>query len=233
MSGRHHVSRPARFAPTRLNISVLSFAALTLTLCSVAVLAGVATAWQGTAAGVSDPMPEPPRAPTATSSAEGRFTRAVVPDLVPDDITPYEVITAAEPAPSAAPSSPIGAPPPVLPTPQTQEETVPASTTAQPPATDPAEEPTDCERTTDDELTQFAQTHAEEMAAAGHLFHSDPPAGFSSWAENIASGYGSYDEALAAWEESPDHAANLARCDLPLTGIGISGDYIVQMFGVR
>jgi hypothetical protein len=115
------------------------------------------------AAKVSDEIPDLPRAQSRpTSSIVSRFERAEVPDLVPDDITPYEVLVGPEPtaSPTAASTTPaapawtttspplIGAPPPARqPASQPQEEPVPDEPE---PTTEPAAEP---EPTTEPEPT--------------------------------------------------------------------------------
>lgn len=162
MSGRHRISRASRLRPTRTNIAVLGLATFGLFACAVAALVGVATAPKVAASQVSDPVPSPPARASVTSGVEARFDRAVIPDLVPDDIVPYEVVTATEskvPAPpvdragvAVPPTTPappiIGAPPPVLqPAPQTEEEPVAPAPAEPAPTVTPAEPTTDPEPT--------------------------------------------------------------------------------------
>lgn len=94
-------------------------------------------------------------------------------------------------------------------------------------------------------LAAAAKRHNDEMAAHGNFSHNgvngtDPgkrisEAGYaaSRWAENIASGYGTADEAVAGWMKSPGHRANILDCRLVHIGVAYnpSGNYWTQDFG--
>lgn len=139
MSGRHHVSRPARFVPTRLNLAVLSLATFGVASLGIAGIAyGSAPKIDASeVSDVSDPTPSRPRAVPATVTPGP----VAMLDLVPDDITPYEVTTASEipgaPITQATTPPTIGAPPP----PQTREQTAVPTHSAEP-TPDPTSEPT-------------------------------------------------------------------------------------------
>lgn len=99
-------------------------------------------------------------------------------------------------------------------------------------------------------LTQAAQGHSDDMAAHDQLSHaatdgSTPQqraqhagyAGIAGW-ENIAAGYQTPAAAVAGWEASSDHRANMLNCALTQIGIGVAENdasayrfYWTQAFG--
>jgi len=85
----------------------------------------------------------------------------------------------------------------------------------------------------DGRLTRIAAEHARRMASANRLTHVLPGegsfqrrlavGGFDAAvaAENIGAGYKSLAEALAGWQGSPEHDANLLRAGVSLIGIAV------------
>ena len=83
-------------------------------------------------------------------------------------------------------------------------------------------------------LMAAAQAHADDVARTGVLTHvgSDGTtgderltrSGFAStaWGENLAMGYSSPADVVAAWLNSPDHRATLLNPQYPLMGVGIA-----------
>jgi len=83
-------------------------------------------------------------------------------------------------------------------------------------------------------LTAAAQSCAERMAASGKMTHSaGPPAGFSTWGENIAVGYPSASSVFDAWMGSDGHRANILNPSYTRMGMGYvaSGFWWCQQFG--
>ena len=83
-------------------------------------------------------------------------------------------------------------------------------------------------------LTAAAQSCAERMAASGTMTHStSPPAGFSTWGENIAMGYRSASSVFEGWMASAGHRANILNPSYTQMGIGhvASGSWWCQQFG--
>lgn len=90
----------------------------------------------------------------------------------------------------------------------------------------------------------FAQVHADDMAAAGGLSHTDSngvsfvdrinASGFAytTASENIAEGYATADEVVAAWIASIPHLANIENPAFTKTGVGFNsnGNYWCQVF---
>ncbi|GGW12600.1 hypothetical protein GCM10010501_13030 [Streptomyces libani subsp. rufus] len=94
-------------------------------------------------------------------------------------------------------------------------------------------------------LTKAAQAHSEDMAAHQNMSHtgsdgSSPGdritrAGYtwSSYGENVAYGYGTAEQVMAAWMSSPGHRANILNCGFQEIGVGLAqpGSYWTQDFG--
>jgi uncharacterized protein YkwD len=79
------------------------------------------------------------------------------------------------------------------------------------------------------QLTGFAQSWANQMAATQSLVHQNiggliGSTGFSTMGENILSGPGNYSaaEMQAAWMNSPSHRANILNGDFTQVGVGIA-----------
>ncbi|MGN9836517.1 CAP domain-containing protein [Nonomuraea sp. H19] len=97
-------------------------------------------------------------------------------------------------------------------------------------------------------LTRSARTHSLEMARTGRLSHNSPN-GASPWdrmeragyhfgaAENIGAGYGTPEEAVRGWLDSPDHRKNILDCRLKAIGVGVAsgpnGPWWTQDFGTQ
>ena len=84
----------------------------------------------------------------------------------------------------------------------------------------------------DERLVAAAQGHSEDMAANDFFSHTGSD-GSQPWdrmdeegyrwsraAENIAAGYPTAEQAVAAWMNSPGHRNNILNCDLVDTGVG-------------
>lgn len=94
-------------------------------------------------------------------------------------------------------------------------------------------------------LTKAAQDHSEDMAAHSNMSHtgsdgSDPGeritrAGYqwSTYAENVAYGYGTAAQVMDGWMNSPGHKRNILDCNVKEIGIGLAqpGQYWTQDFG--
>lgn len=87
--------------------------------------------------------------------------------------------------------------------------------------------------TADATLNSASQSCAERLAAEGSLTHSSPTSGFTTWGENIASGYPSAVDVFAGWMGSDGHRANILSPNYTVMGIGYvaSGNYWCQQFG--
>lgn len=88
-------------------------------------------------------------------------------------------------------------------------------------------------------LDVVAQEWANQMGSTGIFAHSTDewraarlPAGWTTNGENIAYGYSSASQVMAAWMTSPGHQANILRSTFTDIGIGYSasGNYWVQIF---
>ncbi|AQZ66890.1 Transporter [[Actinomadura] parvosata subsp. kistnae] len=100
----------------------------------------------------------------------------------------------------------------------------------------------------DSALMRSARTHSLEMARTGRLSHNSPD-GASPWdrmeragyrwgaAENIGAGYGTAQEAVDGWLDSPDHRRNILDCGLKAIGVGVAsgpgGPWWTQDFGTQ
>ena len=83
----------------------------------------------------------------------------------------------------------------------------------------------------DPAIAQAAAEHSRDMAVAGYFGHNTP-AGVTPWTrmerdgynapggENIARGYASPQDVVAAWLASPDHRANILNCRFRSAGVG-------------
>ncbi|MER6130341.1 CAP domain-containing protein [Streptomyces sp. NPDC001795] len=94
-------------------------------------------------------------------------------------------------------------------------------------------------------LTKAAQAHSQDMAAHQNMSHtgsdgSSPGdritrAGYtwSTYGENIAYGYATPEQVMAAWMSSPGHKANILNCSFKEIGVGLAqpNDYWTQDFG--
>lgn len=69
--------------------------------------------------------------------------------------------------------------------------------------------------TDDPELTDYAQQWAQTQAADRAMSHSSGP-----YAENVAMGYESAADVMAAWLDSPGHRSNIETCAWTRHGIG-------------
>ncbi|WP_086723489.1 CAP domain-containing protein [Streptomyces carpinensis] len=95
------------------------------------------------------------------------------------------------------------------------------------------------------ELTKAAQAHSQDMAGHQNMSHtgsdgSSPGdritgAGYSwsSYGENVAYGYSTPEQVMAAWMSSPGHKANILNCGYKEIGVGLAqpGSYWTQDFG--
>ncbi|AYY11731.1 CAP domain-containing protein [Actinobacteria bacterium YIM 96077] len=100
----------------------------------------------------------------------------------------------------------------------------------------------------DDQLSQAARDHSEDMAARNYLSHVNPEgdgpaeraeaAGYSHWsAENIAMGYPTAEAVIDGWMDSDGHRQNILNCDSNAIGVGVAessrGIYWTQKFGYQ
>ncbi|MFD8613546.1 CAP domain-containing protein [Streptomyces sp. NPDC059631] len=94
-------------------------------------------------------------------------------------------------------------------------------------------------------LAAAAQAHSEDMAAHRNMSHTGSDgsapgdritaAGYtwSTYGENVAYGYTSAAQVMAAWMDSPGHKANILNCAFKEIGVGLAqpGGYWTQDFG--
>lgn len=87
--------------------------------------------------------------------------------------------------------------------------------------------------TADATLNSASQSCAERIAAEGALTHSSPTPGFTTWGENIASGYPSALDVFTGWMGSDGHRSNILSPNYTVMGIGhvSGGNYWCQQFG--
>ena len=101
---------------------------------------------------------------------------------------------------------------------------------------------------TDGALTRSAQWKSMNMAGTGYFNHTDPngrqpgqrlvdcgwPANLG-WGENIAGGYSTPDQVVAAWLQSPGHKANIENPTYSTIGVAVAsgpqGIFWTQDFG--
>jgi len=81
----------------------------------------------------------------------------------------------------------------------------------------------------DESLCEYAQDHAESMAAKGHLVHSSmsnlaAKAGNGNVAENIAWGQESEADVCDAWMKSTGHRTNMLGKRYKKVGFGVKQD---------
>ncbi|MDC3413734.1 CAP domain-containing protein [Aquibacillus sp. 3ASR75-11] len=96
----------------------------------------------------------------------------------------------------------------------------------------------------DKELTNVAQTKAEDMATNNYFSHTSPTYGspfnmmqdfgiqYTTAAENLAQGQKTPKEVVNGWMNSPGHRKNILNKDVTHIGIGFAkdGNYWTQMF---
>jgi uncharacterized protein YkwD len=96
----------------------------------------------------------------------------------------------------------------------------------------------------DSRLAAAAQEHSSDMATRGYFSHVTPD-GLTPWdraraagytqpsAENIAMGYRTPADVMAAWMQSAGHRANILNCASHALGVGFDarGYYWTQLFG--
>ncbi|MET8249407.1 CAP domain-containing protein [Streptomyces sp. NPDC005202] len=94
-------------------------------------------------------------------------------------------------------------------------------------------------------LSKAAQDHSTDMASHRNMSHtgsdgSDPGerltrAGYnwSTYGENVAYGYSTPEQVMAAWMSSPGHKRNILTCAFKEIGVGLAqpGSYWTQDFG--
>jgi len=94
-------------------------------------------------------------------------------------------------------------------------------------------------------LSKAAQDHSKDMASHQNMSHtgsdgSDPGeritrAGYSwsAYGENVAYGYSTPEQVMAAWMSSPGHKRNILTCGFKEIGVGLAqpGSYWTQDFG--
>lgn len=83
----------------------------------------------------------------------------------------------------------------------------------------------------DSAIAQAATGHSRDMAVAGYFGHNTP-AGVTPWTrmqrdgynapggENIARGFATPADVMAAWMASPEHRANILNCSFRSAGVG-------------
>ncbi len=94
-------------------------------------------------------------------------------------------------------------------------------------------------------LESAAKKHSEYMDRTGELDHkgeNNSNAGtrisnegyqWQAYGENIAEGYSTEEEVMKAWLNSQGHCKNIMNGDFKEMGVGTSGSYWTQVFGVR
>ncbi|MFF5445597.1 CAP domain-containing protein [Streptomyces sp. NPDC012888] len=159
---------------------------------------------------------------------------------------PARPVTRPAPRPTASapsvPSAPVTAPKPTSPAPTTASgptaRVVALVNVERAKAGCPA-------LTVNAKLTAAAQGHSKDMAAHGNMSHtgsdgSDPGtritrAGYawSTYGENVAYGYGTPEQVMAGWMNSPGHRRNILNCSFKEIGVGLAqpGNYWTQNFG--
>lgn len=78
-------------------------------------------------------------------------------------------------------------------------------------------------------MVAFAENHARWMDNGGGFVHSTlgPPI----LAENLSQGILEPTEIIDVWMDSATHKENILNCTYTDTGVGVSGEFIVQVFG--
>ncbi|MFN3258065.1 MAG: CAP domain-containing protein [Ilumatobacter sp.] len=84
----------------------------------------------------------------------------------------------------------------------------------------------------DERLTEAADRHTSDQAAAGDIYHVAPNGTgpgeriaatgypFSSWGENVAAGYRTAEAVMAGWMNSPGHCRNILNPGYTELGVG-------------
>jgi uncharacterized protein YkwD len=95
----------------------------------------------------------------------------------------------------------------------------------------------------DSALVEAAGAHASDMVRRHYLDHTSPDgrdpgdrmkaAGYrgSSWGENIAAGYDSAQQVVAAWMQSDGHRKNILNCRFTTIGIGYDSGRVKSDYG--
>lgn len=94
----------------------------------------------------------------------------------------------------------------------------------------------------DNQLTNIAEDHSQSMANNDFFGHQDPTDGsspqdrideggyeWSRWAENVAAGYGTPEDVMEGWMNSPGHRSNILNPNF--TEIGIGYEFLVDDTG--
>ncbi|MFE9452172.1 CAP domain-containing protein [Streptomyces sp. NPDC006739] len=206
-----------------------------------------------------EPTPAPTPTPTATPKTTAPGHRSAAPThraTAPTHRTTPPPRTVATPTPVPTPTS-------VAPTPTLKPTPRPTVTPPAPPiptATATASgvvarvlQLVNAERakvgcqdlTLNADLTKAAQAHSDDMAAHQNMSHtgsdgSSPGdritrAGYdwSTYGENVAYGYATPEQVMAAWMASPGHKANILDCAFKEIGVGFAqpNAYWTQDFG--
>lgn len=76
-------------------------------------------------------------------------------------------------------------------------------------------------------LQNEAQMHSQVQSDEGYMHHSGGP-----WGENVARGYETPEDVMAAWMNSTGHRNNILNCDYTEIGVGFveDGYYWTQAF---
>lgn len=91
-------------------------------------------------------------------------------------------------------------------------------------------------------VADVAQGHSQDMVDRDFFSHENPDGAspfdrlrsagidFSRAAENIAYGYPTAEDVLAAWLDSAGHRANIDNCELTEHGVGLVGTHWTHLF---
>ncbi|MGW3956707.1 CAP domain-containing protein [Streptomyces sp. NPDC004752] len=198
--------------------------------------------------------------PWADRHHPGPWHWRTTPPSAPAPSTPAPAPSASAPAPStpapapnastAAPSTPAEAPDtsaaPESPSAPTATATAPETTTRIVKLVNDERSKAGCSALTlNDTLSKAAQAHSEDMAAHQNMSHTGSDgsapgdritkAGYtwSAYGENVAYGYPTPEQVMAAWMSSPGHKANILNCSFKDIGVGLAqpGGYWTQDFG--
>lgn len=95
------------------------------------------------------------------------------------------------------------------------------------------------------QLQTAAQKHSDHMNSTGNFSHtgagnsnageriSNEGYSWTTYGENIASGYATEEEVIQAWLESPGHCENIMDPDFKEMGVATSGNYWTQVFAAQ
>jgi uncharacterized protein YkwD len=75
----------------------------------------------------------------------------------------------------------------------------------------------------------FANNQAKWMDNGGGFVHSR--LGAPIFAENLSQGIVEPEQLIKTWMDSTEHKANITNCEYTDTGVGISGEFVVEVFG--